>query len=134
MCKKNFWKSIFTPEMMLIAIGLIAIHGSSLALLPFSLVAQAQAAPVADVFSPPLGFRDGLSYEPRIMYNNEGQLIENTDYGVKNPDLQGDPALALILTKSITPGRIGIGLTATAPPAQRSLPLPMARSPSPTLI
>jgi len=90
MSKKNFWKSIFTPEMMLIAIGLIAIHGSSLALLPFSLVAQAQAAAVADVFSPPLSFRDGLSYEPRITYNNEGQLIENTDYGIKNPDLQGD--------------------------------------------
>jgi murein DD-endopeptidase MepM/ murein hydrolase activator NlpD len=88
--KKNLWKTIFKPEIILISLALTAIHGSSLSLLPFSLVAQAQTVPVAGAFSPPLGFGDGLSYEPRITYNNEGQLIENTDYGVKNPDMQGE--------------------------------------------
>ena|GEM_PF-2523129 len=44
--------------------------------------------PVADLFSPPLGFRDGLSYAPRIEYAGN-DLIENTDYGVMNPDLVG---------------------------------------------
>ncbi|MBE7550430.1 MAG: M23 family metallopeptidase [Anaerolineales bacterium] len=80
----------FTREVILIFIGLSAILGLSLLLLPFSPLVQAQTAPTADGFSPPLGFRDGLSYEPRITHNNEGQLIETTDYGVKNPDLQGD--------------------------------------------
>lgn len=80
----------FIGEVILILTGLGAILGSSLLLLPFSPVVQAQTEPIANIFSPPLGFRDGLSYEPRITHNNEGQLIENTDYGIKNPDLQGD--------------------------------------------
>lgn len=50
---------------------------------------QAQTPAIAWLFSPPLGYRDGVSYGPRINYNN-GQLIENTDYGVVNPDMQGN--------------------------------------------
>jgi murein DD-endopeptidase MepM/ murein hydrolase activator NlpD len=46
------------------------------------------ALPVADRFSPPLGFRDGKAYAPRIAYSGD-RLIENTDYGVTNPDLVG---------------------------------------------
>lgn len=44
--------------------------------------------PVADAFSPPMGFRDGLSYVPRIAHSGD-DLIENTDYGINNPDLVG---------------------------------------------
>jgi murein DD-endopeptidase MepM/ murein hydrolase activator NlpD len=80
----------FTREIFLIIIGLSAMLGLGLLLLPFSQAVLAQTEPVADEFSLPLGFRDGLSYEPRITHNSEGQLIENTDYGVKNPDLQGN--------------------------------------------
>lgn len=39
-------------------------------------------------FSPPLGFRDGVEYAPRQL-TVDGKLIEDTAYGVKNPDLPG---------------------------------------------
>lgn len=83
----------FTLEVTLALLGILLIHGWSLGLVLDA--AQAQSYPVADTFSPPLGFNDGLSYQPRIMHNNEGQLIENTDYGVKNPDLQGDTCFGI---------------------------------------
>lgn len=87
MTKKKLWRAIFTPEIMLVLIGILLIQRGGLP--GFFEAAQAQAYPLADTFSPPLGFNDGQSYQPRLTYNNEGQLIENTDYGVKNPDLQG---------------------------------------------
>jgi len=49
---------------------------------------EEELLPVAEVFSPPLGYRDGLSYAPRITYVN-GELIQNTDYGIMNPELVG---------------------------------------------
>lgn len=42
---------------------------------------EEEPLPVAEVFSPPLGYRDGLSYAPRITYV-DGKLIQNTDYGI----------------------------------------------------
>jgi murein DD-endopeptidase MepM/ murein hydrolase activator NlpD len=42
---------------------------------------------VATIFSPPLGFRNGIHYSPRFTHDNSGNLIENTDYGIQNPDL-----------------------------------------------
>jgi hypothetical protein len=47
------------------------------------------ASPLSDaaIFSPPLGYRNGIGYGPRYTYDNGGALIENTDYGVQNPDL-----------------------------------------------
>jgi adenosine deaminase len=53
-----------------------------------------QTVPIARKFSLPLGFRDGKSYGPRINYKN-GKLIEDTEYGVKNPDMQGDTCFGL---------------------------------------
>ncbi len=50
--------------------------------------ARAQTVPIAKRFSLPLGFRDGVTYGPRIHYRNE-KLIEDSEYGVKNPDMQG---------------------------------------------
>ncbi len=50
--------------------------------------AWAQTIPIAKKFSLPLGYRDGKSYGPRINYRND-KLIEDTEYGVKNPDMQG---------------------------------------------
>lgn len=50
--------------------------------------ARAQTVPLAQKFVLPLGLQDGVSYGPRIKYRNE-QLIEDTEYGVKNPDMQG---------------------------------------------
>jgi hypothetical protein len=49
---------------------------------------EEESLPVAEVFSPPLGYRDGLSYAPRMTYVN-GKLIQNTDYGIMNPELVG---------------------------------------------
>ena len=46
------------------------------------------ASQFASVFTHPLGFQDGITYIPRVTYDNSGNLIENTDYGVKNPDLK----------------------------------------------
>lgn len=43
--------------------------------------------PIVTIFSPPLGFRDGIRYAPRFTRDNSGNLIENTDYGITNPDL-----------------------------------------------
>jgi len=53
-----------------------------------SVEAEEEPLPVAKVFSPPLGYRDGLSYAPRITYV-DGKLIQNTDYGIMNPELVG---------------------------------------------
>jgi murein DD-endopeptidase MepM/ murein hydrolase activator NlpD len=59
---------------------------------PFSansgISARAQTVPIARQFSLPLGYRDGVSYGPHINFRN-GKLIEDTEYGVKNPDMQG---------------------------------------------
>lgn len=49
--------------------------------------ADAQSMDIATIFSPPLGFRDGIKYGIRITYDSNNNLIENTDYGIQNPDL-----------------------------------------------
>jgi murein DD-endopeptidase MepM/ murein hydrolase activator NlpD len=50
-------------------------------------------------FSPPLGYRDGLTYEPRQMQDSDGKLIEDTDYGVMNPDLRGNTCFGIAWEK-----------------------------------
>ena len=40
-------------------------------------------------FSSPLGFRDGQTYGPHVVRDARGRLIEDTRYGVRNPDLVG---------------------------------------------
>jgi murein DD-endopeptidase MepM/ murein hydrolase activator NlpD len=40
-------------------------------------------------FGPPLGMHDGHTYVPHHVVGG-GQLIEDTNYGVQNPDLQGN--------------------------------------------
>jgi murein DD-endopeptidase MepM/ murein hydrolase activator NlpD len=52
------------------------------------IAARAQTVPIAREFSLPLGYEDGISYGPRINYRGE-LLIEDSEYGVKNPDMQG---------------------------------------------
>jgi murein DD-endopeptidase MepM/ murein hydrolase activator NlpD len=57
--------------------------------------AQTEIPPLALLFSPPLGYRDGVKYGPHLMdadLDHDGylELIEATTYGVKNPDLQGE--------------------------------------------
>jgi hypothetical protein len=39
--------------------------------------------------SPPLGYSDGQHYAPRVERNAAGALLEDTSYGVQNPDLAG---------------------------------------------
>ena len=51
------------------------------------IITQAQSDPIAQIFSPPLGYLNGIKYGPQYTYDNGGALIENTDYGVTNPDL-----------------------------------------------
>jgi hypothetical protein len=53
-----------------------------------------QTVPIARKFSLPLGFRDGVSYGPRINYK-KGKLTEDSEYGVKNPDMQGSTCFGL---------------------------------------
>jgi murein DD-endopeptidase MepM/ murein hydrolase activator NlpD len=64
---------------------------------------QQQELPLADVFSPPLGFHDGLSYNPRITYDGE-ELIQNTDYGVMNPELAGGTCFGMAWRKTYHAG------------------------------
>lgn len=52
-------------------------------------VTVARAQSTARIFSLPLGYQDGVSYGPRINYR-DGQLIEDSEYGVMNPDMQGN--------------------------------------------
>jgi murein DD-endopeptidase MepM/ murein hydrolase activator NlpD len=56
--------------------------------------ARALSVPLASEFSLPLGYRDGVSYGPRITYKN-GKLTEDSEYGVKNPDMQGGTCFGL---------------------------------------
>jgi hypothetical protein len=58
--------------------------------LPFPSAKSALASNTADIFSPPLGYSDSFKYGPKFTYDNGGALIENTDYGVQNPDLRGN--------------------------------------------
>jgi hypothetical protein len=48
---------------------------------------EARSLAVAAGFDPPLKGQDGVSYGPRVTINNHGRIVENTHYGVKNPDL-----------------------------------------------
>jgi murein DD-endopeptidase MepM/ murein hydrolase activator NlpD len=45
--------------------------------------------PAAAQFSPPLGFRDGQVYAPHVEYDAQGNLVEDTRFGVQNPDMVG---------------------------------------------
>jgi murein DD-endopeptidase MepM/ murein hydrolase activator NlpD len=51
-------------------------------------VREAPRVLIADSFTPPLGYRDDLAYGPKLTYDHSGVLIENTDYGIQNPDLK----------------------------------------------
>lgn len=66
--------------------------------LPFGAISgipsRLQTVPIARRFSLPLGYRDGVSYGPRINFRN-GKLIEDSEYGVKNPDMQGGTCFGL---------------------------------------
>lgn len=46
-----------------------------------------QTQTIASSFSHPLGYENQILYVPRQTYNNNNILIEDTDYGAKNPDL-----------------------------------------------
>jgi len=86
--KTKLWK-IGLPS----AFAFVGILCLSLLLPSSPSVASAETAaeeplPMAEVFSPPLGYRDSLSYAPRITYV-DGKLIQNTDYGIMNPELVG---------------------------------------------
>jgi murein DD-endopeptidase MepM/ murein hydrolase activator NlpD len=59
---------------------------------------EEEPLPVAEVFSPPMGYRDGLSYAPRITYVS-GNLIQNTDYGIMNPELVGTTCFGIAWQK-----------------------------------
>jgi murein DD-endopeptidase MepM/ murein hydrolase activator NlpD len=63
-----------------------------------SVETEEESLPVAEVFSPPLGYRDGLSYALRITYAN-GKLVQNTDYGIMNPELEGTTCFGIAWQK-----------------------------------
>ncbi|MBI5842601.1 MAG: M23 family metallopeptidase [Chloroflexi bacterium] len=46
-----------------------------------------QTESISSSFTYPLGYQNRILYIPRQTYDNNGNLIEDTDYGVKNPDL-----------------------------------------------
>jgi murein DD-endopeptidase MepM/ murein hydrolase activator NlpD len=84
---KSSWKIGLPPAFALVGILFMLLLLSSLPSAA-SVETEEEPLPVAEVFSPPLGYRDGLSYAPRITYI-DGKLIQNTDYGVMNPELVG---------------------------------------------
>ena len=53
---------------------------------PFNSLFQPESQ--ASVFQPPLGHQNGVIFAPRKTYDNNNVLIEDTDYGAKNPDLK----------------------------------------------
>ena len=55
---------------------------------------RAQSAPIATMFSLPLGYADGVRYGPRINYRGS-TLIEDSEYGVFNPDMQGSTCFGI---------------------------------------
>jgi murein DD-endopeptidase MepM/ murein hydrolase activator NlpD len=64
------------------------LTGLSLLVAPWGASAQAPT-PNSFGFSPPLGFRDGHQYAIHDVRDANGTLIEDTGYGVQNPDMQG---------------------------------------------
>jgi murein DD-endopeptidase MepM/ murein hydrolase activator NlpD len=50
-------------------------------------------------FSSPLGFRDRVPYQPRETRAAGGRLIEDTGYGVMNPDLRGSTCFGVAWEK-----------------------------------
>jgi murein DD-endopeptidase MepM/ murein hydrolase activator NlpD len=50
-------------------------------------VAEVHAQPRAGELSPPLGYLDRKPYAPRVTFDIQGRIIENTGYGIPNPDL-----------------------------------------------
>lgn len=72
---------------LLVLLGFLAVRSTPTGATAGA-TARAQTVPIAQAFSLPLGFRDGKSYGPRINYR-DGKLIEDSEYGVKNPDMQG---------------------------------------------
>lgn len=84
----RIWKFLVLLNSVSMNLLIIFLFSSFLIFL-YSTAIEAQSPPVADIFSPPLGYADGVEYGPRMTYNNEDVLIENTDYGIQNPDLAG---------------------------------------------
>jgi murein DD-endopeptidase MepM/ murein hydrolase activator NlpD len=82
--KSETWMIAFKVALITVLLGIAQIL-NSIACAP---VAEAQSGPIANKFSYPLGYQDGLSYGPKLTYDNQGVLIENTDYGIQNPDLK----------------------------------------------
>lgn len=64
------------------------LHAALLLLLSPVLQAQNMQLITSTEFIFPMGYHDGLTYGPRINYDNS-LLIENTDFDVQNPDLKG---------------------------------------------
>jgi len=73
---------------------LVLISGALLSATYKVATTHAQSATIASLFSLPLGYRDGVSYGPRINYR-AGQLIEDSEYGVMNPDMQGNTCFGI---------------------------------------
>lgn len=79
--------TLLTRIILIVIINLL--FGLLYALVPSFTNTTSQPSPIATAFSPPLGFRDGFIYAPRVMYvdiDNNGvlDLIENTNYGEKS--------------------------------------------------
>lgn len=64
------------------------LSGAMLFMLVCALGAGSTLAASKTQFGPPLGANDGVEYAPRVLKDGE-RLIEDTNYGVKNPDLRG---------------------------------------------
>ena len=86
----EWWGPGVRPALKVMLVAFLPLLGELLLLAPPA--TEAQSPPAALLFSPPLGYRDGTRYGPRITYSDGSLnlLIENTDYGILNPDLQGN--------------------------------------------
>lgn len=106
-----------TPTLMaallLVAFGAVLLRGGE----------PGRAAAGEGLFAPPLGFADGAVYGPRELRAG-GKLIEDTRFGVRNPDLPGSTCFGVAWTELYHAGQdlyrtdgkstAGAGVTAVA--------------------
>lgn len=77
---------VFKALVLFLIVTSMAIQETkAMSLLDNSILYQVET--IASSFSHPLGYENHILYTPRQTYDNNNALIEDTDYGAKNPDL-----------------------------------------------
>ncbi|NPA77156.1 MAG: hypothetical protein GXN93_05395 [Candidatus Diapherotrites archaeon] len=83
-------------------------------------LAWIQQIPTADFFIFLLGYHDGYTYAPRVNYMN-GELIENTDFNIKNSILSSKTGGLPGRAGQSTTGHSGCGCAAHEPGSRKAV-------------